>query len=467
MSLRDACRAFGQDRPSREKPLPFPATVLLSERLDALIVASVGTPLPSDDLDAICRRIDEALVSGVPVSRKDLRHAPWCIFSTRTPLATNAVRLEELFRQIAALGRPRVFRKLAAAYLHFFDPNADAIRLVATFLVRHIEHLGEPWSHAHREVELFAPTAGAERVAKKALATGRTPDAVFQELGFPEPGALAGLRKHAFFRGLELIASGGNAEPLKRLALVRDWASADGKPRYEEARARVANALLLPFGEAKPGDDIRDRYLAVVLPILGDPRTSPGRWVGCQAAEEIARSWLTEVSLRQFFEVVDKVAAPEQWTYRRAFWNALHEQNYIQEAWVVFESNGSSTARKMFGKEISFARFGGGQTGVQAGHSVLLLRIGSLVVAEWSHSSPCSIWDESHGEVAPGLFRPTYSARELKKAYKGDSSGDNLARQGIFWHRGSIDYSWQDRVAAYLRSRRNIHLNRTDYRVRS
>ncbi len=188
--------------------------------------------------------------------------------------------------------------------------------------------------------------------------------------------------------------------------------------------------------------------------------------MGCEAAEAIVRRWLTEASLRQFFEVVDKVAAPEHWIYRRAFWNALYQNKYIDEAWVVFESNGASTAAKMFGKDISFSRFTGGQTGVQNGHSVLILRIGSLVVAEWSHSSPCSIWDESQGEVSPKLFRPSYAVSDLKKAYQGDASGDNLARQGVFWHRGSETYSWQTRIAAFIKRRRNILLRRSDYEVR-
>lgn len=468
MSLRDVCRAFAQDRSSRERPVTLPATMLLAEQLRARIVQDAVKRPPGDDLDAISGRIDAALAHGEAVSRKDLRHAPWCIFATRTPLAADSRRLDELLRQIAALGRPRPFRALAAAYLHYFDPASNPIRVVAAFLVRHIEHLGEPWTSAHRAAALFAPVTGAEQLAKMALAAGRTPDGVFAELGFPDPAPLAGFRKHAFFLGLEVIAKGDNAEPLGRLDLVRDWASADGKPRYEEARARVANALLLPFGEMKPAQHIRDRYLDVLLPILGDPRISPAKWVGCEQAASIVRRWLTEVALRQFFDVVDKIAPPDQWKYRRAFWNALYEREHVSDAWVVFETSGADVARRMFGKEISFGRFSGGQAGVQAGHSVLLLRIGSLVVAEWSHSSPCSIWDEAEGEASPRLSRPTYRIEDLKKSYFGDTSDDNLARQGVFWHRQSPSnrYKWQGRIAVFLRAHRNIVLRPSDYEVR-
>jgi hypothetical protein len=440
--------------------LPLPATAVLAERLGALMVEDAVKHPSGDDLGAISRRIDAALARGEQVSRKDLRHAPWCIFATRTPLAADSRRLDELLCQIAALGRPRPFRALAAAYLHYFDPVSNPIRIVAAFLVMHIEHLGEPWASAHRAAALFIPAKGAEELAKMALAWRCTPDAVFRKLGFLDPTKLEGLRKHAFFRGLEEIAKGDNADPLKRLGLVLDWASDDGRPRYEEARARVANALLLPFGETTPAQHMRDRYLAVVLPILGDPRTSPGKWVGCEKAEKIVRRWLTEASLRQFFEVVDKVAAPEHWIYRRAFWNALHERGYVSEAWVVFDGHGAGEAKRIFGKDISFGVFEGG--GVQPGHSTLLLRIGSLVVAEWSHNGKCRIWDEDSGIPAPRLFQKNYDASDLRREYaQSGSSG-----QGIFSHHGSLSYSWQRNIAAFLKQRRNITLRPSDYEVR-
>ena len=119
----------------------------------------------------------------------------------------------------------------------------------------------------------------------------------------------------------------------------------------------------------------------------------------------------------------------------------------------------------MFGQDISFASFGQ-KSGVQRGHSVLLLRIGSLVVAEWSHNGPCSVWDEAAGEAGPALHRPRYDSRELKKAHVGDNSPDNMARQGVFWHVGSNTYRWQHRIAEYLRAHTQLVVRRSEYEVR-
>jgi hypothetical protein len=459
MSLRDICRTFNSEKPLFKIPAT-PATVHVAKRLEAQLVDGVVSP-PVDELDNVCQRLHEALASGVPISRKDLRRAPWCIFTTRTPIGRSPARLEQLLEEIAASARNRVFRTLAAAYMHFFDPDSVVIRIIASFLTRHIEKLGQPWTRAHDEAQFFSPLVVADNIAKRALAERRSPDAIFQETGFSRPEALAGLRKHVHFRGLERIAKGAISESETRLVVVREWAAVDGKLRYDESRARVANALLLPFGDTTPARDLRDAYLSCLLPLIGDPRTSPARWVGCETAERIVRRWLTEVALRQFLDVVDKVAQPEHWAYRRAFWAALERKGYVDDAWVVFESSGASAARRMFGKDISFATFDN-YSSIQAGHSVLLLRIGSLVVVEWSHNGKCRIWDENSGKRPPRLFQHSYSASDLRK----EMSQTGPTGQGVFVHHGSPSYSWQTKVAAFLKNRANIDLRSSDFILR-
>ena len=184
----------------------------------------------------------------------------------------------------------------------------------------------------------------------------------------------------------------------------------------------------------------------------------------CGASETM--SWLMRgdgICEKYFLLAAD---APESlWAHRRAFWNALNRRGYIADACVVFESAGARAARSMFGKDIPFASFGQ-KSGVQRGHSVLLLHIGSLVVAEWSHNGPCSVWNEGAGESGPALHRPRYDSREVKKAHAGDNSQDTMARQGVFWHGGSSSYRWQHRVAEYLRAHIQLVVRQSEYEVR-
>jgi hypothetical protein len=117
----------------------------------------------------------------------------------------------------------------------------------------------------------------------------------------------------------------------------------------------------------------------------------------------------------------------------------------------------------MFGQNLVFGRF---DHRVQPGHSVLLLRVGGLTIAEWSRDGPCSIWDETDGEKGPRLFQRYYSSSELKKIVAGDRSNENMSRQGVFWHRGADTYAWQGNIAEYLRKRRRLILSQENYRVR-
>src|SRR5271169_27479 len=128
MNLKEICAEFRQTPALVLRVPATPATVAVDARLAATSARNVA-PAP-DDLEAICLRIDEALTRGDPVGRRDLRHAPWCIWASSRPLSTIPGRIEALLRHIAEAGRRRVYRALAAAYFHFFDPGRAGVQLV-------------------------------------------------------------------------------------------------------------------------------------------------------------------------------------------------------------------------------------------------------------------------------------------------------------------------------------------------
>ncbi|MBV1700625.1 MAG: hypothetical protein KGQ46_02250 [Hyphomicrobiales bacterium] len=461
MNLREACQAFNRS-PARPLALPpITAVEFLAKRLTT-------TALPPRerqpvDLDAISSRIHAALADGQSLSIRDLRLAPWCLWASATPLSQKIDQVEKLLRQIVAADRRRAFRVLATVWMTYCRPGGLCVSRIGDFLVTYIQALGSPWREAHQAFGLFSVALGPLGLAQIAMQGGLTPDEVLTALGFRDPSSYTHYRHEAFRLGFEQFARESSFEPIKRLDLLKRWTLDAGRLRIESLRAAAVAAALHPFEYDMPDKDIRDAYLDFILPWMKDPRIGKGSWINCDKAEAIVRRWLMEQSLRQFFEVVDEVAETEHWSYRRAFWNALYAKGYIDDAWVIFESSGAKQARNMFGKDISFGRFSGGS--VQLGHSVLLLRVGPLVIAEWSHSSPCSIWDENENERGPGFYDRFYSASDLKKAYQGSVSAENMARQGVFWHRGSDSFSWQKRVADYLHARRGIRMTTSDYKV--
>ena len=104
------------------------------------------------------------------------------------------------------------------------------------------------------------------------------------------------------------------------------------------------------------------------------------------------------------------------WSSRRKFWSAYYDKGYIEEAWVVFGRRGAAIARYTPGTPdwhaiISFGTFIGDSTGDQR-QAVLLMKLGSLIIADWSHNGCCHIWLPSNNN-APKLFKREYFRSDL------------------------------------------------------
>ena len=182
----------------------------------------------------------------------------------------------------------------------------------------------------------------------------------------------------------------------------------------------VAEALVLPFGATTPDKTTRDKFLSLLIGLYRDPRLLPGGWgPRMRKTETIVRRWLTEQSLRQFLDIVDRVAVERMWKYRRAFWEAVYNSEIIQEAWPIFDADGAEEARRAFGKQVTFGQFQrGGAKQIQRGHTVLLLRVGRGLVADWSHNGKCNIWNDAEAKGAPKLYNARYTSDEVQLGRK-------------------------------------------------
>ena len=461
MSLRQALNTFARSEPVT---IEFPKTTATSEANGRLakIFGEVRTRRPpTEDLDDFSWRISYLLDTDDPLDRRDLLRAPWCIWTSARPLSRKPVLVERLLARIGDADRRNVYRMLAAAWLHNFKFGDLCVPLIGNFLKEHIGDLGHPWKEAQTALQIFDAATGPETIVDAAFENDCTPDDILSGIGFRDRLPAMGFREHLYALGFERTTKGTNTDPLDRLRILRTWTYADGKVQFQPLKTAAVRAALDPFGDETPDEKTRDAVLDFVLLLLQDPRLRPEGWTGCAKSELIARRWLTEQSLRQFFAVLNKFGRKDQGAYQRAFWMALFQRQYIDDAWVVFESEGAREAQRLFGQSAGFGRI----EGFQPGHSVLLLNIRGLTVAEWSHNNPCSIWDETDGALGPKLSQSSYLASELKKQHRGDNTPANMISQGIFWHYGAVRYRWQSQIAAYLRNRRRIILNPSDYEV--
>jgi hypothetical protein len=163
--------------------------------------------------------------------------------------------------------------------------------------------------------------------------------------------------------------------------------------------------------------------------------------------------WLAQATLEQFLKVVDRVAPKHPWDYRRAFWSAYIERRAVGNAWVAFGSSGTQIAKRLADDsgDALMRRFAT-VTGGSSDHAVLLLRIGDLVVADWSHNGKLRIWRRSNPN-APELNKSSYVAAELRADPNFETV--HLPPDG-----------WQSKTEAHIRKHTGIRLAEAEYMPR-
>ncbi len=173
--------------------------------------------------------------------------------------------------------------------------------------------------------------------------------------------------------------------------------------RSESGTKGLAEAFLLPYVDDKAHPEHQKKIQAFLVDAMGDPRVSRTRWAGVdQRAMEVMYGWLVGATLDVFFSILDRTA-DKIWFYRKAFWNAYYKKGHIRHVWAVLGRDAISIAKQMDDQKTTYGELSRSYTRNQ---SVLLLRIGDLVIAEWSHNGKCRIWKdtEQNQSVIPRLY---------------------------------------------------------------
>lgn len=460
MTLRSAAgEVLRRDMPLavpslRSQPLTIAREVRIAERFGL-----GGLLKPPPDLDEIRERLSQALRRGQPLSRRDLKFAPLCIWSGEPAIAEEPDLLERLLQRIAEAGRRSLLRSLAAVYFRMFDSNLPGLGLVGSALARLVTPELRSLYEFHRDFEVFDPAKGPARVAESCIARGVLPQQMLRSVGLSAMALSGGFGAVVYREGMARLARQLELHADERhLDQAIAWTDEPEQTPYVLQNRILAETLLLPFLHRDPPEALKDRILDAVLERIGDPRTKKTNWVGVEQAADVAKRWLTKLALRQFLEIVDQVAKPEHWDYRRAFWMALFDKGAIQEAWVAFGAQGADRARRAFGKQTSFGRLQASWKQVEGGHAVLIMRIGDYVAIDWSHNGRCIIWPKSD-RSAPPLYQMTYRS--------GDLAPRTAPTGGIEKsHMGSPSYSWQQDIARFIGDHTGYRLQFRDFQVR-
>lgn len=462
MSLRDRLQSVGRQFDTAAPAPALPAEPRCSRAASEVAQrhALAGVAREPPDLDAIATRIRETVHrdGARALRRRELKYAPHCLWAGREPIAEyDAAAARRIIETIAERGRRSLINTLAVAYLRHYKPDRPGIGLVGRSLQHLAAWAGPGLAELSREIDLFDPEHGPDHLAQHALAREATPGEILESYGLTGDTLTAGLAAEAARRGMARIGDElGRNRQEETVARADHWAYQQGEARFAGAPVALARTLVGPFLETDPEPALRNTIENSLLDRLHDPRLYPQNWLQMPDERDRVRRWLTEQSLRQFLDVVDQTAQPSQWTYRRAFWKAFHDNGLMKEAWVAFGPAGKREARRMFGRSASFGTLEQAGRTVEDGHAVLLMRIGSLTICDWSHNGRCIIWPEGHPR-APKLYQARYRSGDL--AHTEPEGGLSVT------HHSSKSYNWQRTIVKFIRDKIGVSVSERDFQV--
>jgi hypothetical protein len=397
-------------------------------------------------------RLQGSLASLLPVDRR------WLPYSFFHPHGDRHQWLaaDEDFISEALIEIERVPRMIVAALrqaLLRYPQDLDSFRRLRGSLAEMLFRVNSPrlpeWRRRATTYRLLEED-GPHHIARLIQANEMSGTEILKDAGLDDElgsGEFVRLITHAL---LKKLRDEGDARP-EASALLRpfEFLAPNSRLRFPSDAHLVANALLLPYVAQSPRASARQQIERFLLTHLKDPRFERGAWQRVsQNAEAVLRRWIIGATLKDFFRLISRNALEKHWKYREAFWSAYLKKEMIGDAWVVLGEEARAAARRIWKEVPPYGILHGSG---DSAHCVLLLKIGSLTVAEWSHNGKCRIWCDGN-ELAPNFYERLYLKAQLR-----DGADEELI------HMASDYYTWQGKLASLIRSETGCEVWQRDY----
>ena len=433
----------------------------VSERMDRVGVFTVDF-----DINAFSKKVKNTYLEGdwTVLSNADLRCIAIVLRSPDFPIGRESRFLRRYLREIRDRAQALPCKALISHYLRHFDDSPD-IKEIGVFLagvlpLPQLQYRLHDWKKSHARFHLFNPEKTVRQLAKAILKV-RNPDRVFVNAGIRGDAQTAGIGAETFKAVCGHVRESLNAgSDLDVIRMLTRWAyPAPGKFRYQNHRSTLADALLVPWRNSEPDREVK-KYLETFFDsAYGDPRFQNDRWQGSSIdAKSVRLRWLAEKDLEFFFKVVDSTTGRrDQWQYRRAFWSAYVRKGYTRGSWIAFGHRARIAARRAARdeaateeKQLRYGRLDGGDSR----HSVLFLRIGSLVIADWSFNGKLRIWREANAK-APSFY-------QTEEPYRNVSLMQGANFELVHWPVIG-PWKWQDRAHKHILRQTGIRIAERNY----
>lgn len=394
---------------------------------------------------------------------REIKNISLCLWHGENALATDENFLLSFLKACESRIKKSLCRALIWVYLYNYERNKPGVALLGEWLTGVVGQWDWLWSDRNKDLFLFDGHEAARSIGNAIMTSKGDVSDVLESLGLTGALQSGGMSSAALSETLKNYRENARlydaGETVSRLKRILDWADLKEKEfAYPKLKTLFIESLLLPWVGGNPEEKIINTTQSFLLDIFGDPRLGGASWNGVdENAMRVIRGWLVKRALAQFLDVVDELALDHQWKYRRAFWMAYYNKGVISDAWVAFASNGATKAQQIARRheDNSWLSFGNLYGSGDPNHAVLILRIGNLTIADFSHNGKCRLWD-SRNERAPKPYAKHYDRSDLV----------NSKAESEYIHSNSPNYLWQGRVASEINNITGVKTIQRDYMPR-
>ena len=428
--------------------------------IQILGLPSTDIPLPENESERwrkeALRRFEEDDWDGV--NPAELKKIARCLWDGEEKLGEVEKFMQAFLDACAVKVKRSLGLMLISLYLRYYSPDGAGIRILGKWLKDRVTDWawGQVWRERQDAFSIFSP-GSPDVIAEAVLTSKQSPLDCLASMGISGNLLSMGLSLAAFNAGCRRVRGAASPDASLLIKKILDWAIVgDGKFAFQKSKVIFIESLLAPWSEKIPNESVKNRIQGFLLDQFGDPRLPHNghNWIIREDAKRVILRWLVKRSLDQFLDVVDNLALDHQWKYRRAFWTAYYKRDVISDAWVAFAAAGEAEVKRIARRigDDSWLSIGKLTGSGDSNHAVLILRIGDLIIADFSHNGKCRIW-KARGASAPKPYQHEYARLDLM----------NSSADWDFVHHSSDHYHWQAEVADKIRQQAGCSLSQRDY----
>lgn len=338
--------------------------------------------------------------------------------------------LERFFQLVVASGSALLMKSLLLGYLRLASSDSSLTDALRNILSRKKDLLPDRWLKRIEKYELLDKPLGLGLAKLMLFTQEESAIQVLENAGIKRGLMLGGgFSKEVFSSMAAILSSGHKEEVLEKFFALLEELNSAGEPIYPFTHPQTGDigatcsALLRPYLQENPPEPIKERIENFLLARFGDPRVNRMRWskVGEEEVGVLSR-WLTQQSFELLMQVLSSTNNTGQWKERAEFWGHYIKHQFVSEAWVVFGPDAFRQANRLVrdGEIKSRGAFGVlERENIQPIHSAILMKIGKLIVSEWTHDGKIRIYAEDNSRK-PKL----YSSRYYPSSMRDDSDAD-------------------------------------------